>query len=311
MTPAFGERFLTCPDFFPARLAGEPWGEGSATVRVASGDFAFLGLQPSQEEAVLRRFGPFARAGAEAAAVACRVLRVAPQEFRSFDPRGLELTLELRSSAQALLVAGVGLMARLEWRPSLRAGLWTAAVDGPELAGQIENVLRILAAYRLADAGGALLHSAGIVSGGEAWLFLGRSGAGKTTLARRSLDEGRAILSDDLNAVFPSEGSLWTEALPFAGDFGGRTPGAALRVRGICRLEKGPERRLEALSPGGAVATLLSCAPYVNQDASRTETVLGVFRNVAAGCPAYRLTLPREGRIFDLIEARARETVRA
>ena len=43
----------------------------------------------------------------------------------------------------------------------------------------IENVMRIYAAYRALDTGGLMLHSAGLVREGVAYIFVGRSNAGK------------------------------------------------------------------------------------------------------------------------------------
>ena len=115
-----------------------------------------------------------------------------------------------------------------------------------------------------------LLHSAGVVDAGSAWVFVGRSGAGKTTLAGSSLAAGREILSDDLNAVVPAPGGPRVAPVPFAGDHRGSAT-EPVRLAALCRLVQGRRTLLEPMSGAEALSTLLAAAPFVNQDPHRLE----------------------------------------
>ena len=299
MSLVFGERFLRDPDLFPARQAGQAWGDRSVAVDFAGGPYVVTGLSAEQETAVRGRFAGFCvEATAVRERVECRAFRAAREEFVSIDPRGFELTLDLDHLERAVRVSGLGLMARLEWRPTLSAGLWTAWPDDDAFPGAIENVLRVIAAYRLAEEGGALLHSAGIVEDGGAWLFVGHSGAGKTTLSRLSLAEGRSVLSDDLNAVLPSAAGHVVSPVPFAGDYRGSAR-AVLALAAVCQLRHGDRHEVSPLSPAEGLAALVAAAPYLNRDPYRVERLLSNLERIAGSSPVRRLTFALAGGVWE------------
>jgi hypothetical protein len=293
----FGGLFLRDPALFPARGAGEPWGDGSATADFAGGPYRIHGLDAERRATVLERFSGFSGAGDAEAAVRCRVLRVSPEEFSAFDLRGWEFSLDLDPRPDVVRIAGLDFMARLEWRPTLQADLWTAS-QGEAFGGVIENLLRVVAAYRLLETGGVLLHSAGVVDAGSAWVFVGRSGAGKTTLASSSRAAGREILSDDLNAIVPAQGGSRVAPVPFAGDYRGSAT-EPMPLAALCRLLQGPRTLLEPMSGAEALSTLLSAAPFVNQDPHRLERLLDVLETLLASVPALRATVALDDRPWD------------
>jgi hypothetical protein len=133
---------------------------------------------------------------------------------RTLDTRGWEYDLDLEPGPAGVRVAGLRFFARIAREP-LAATLVTCA-NPAELAGVVENVLRILVAHALVARGGVLLHAAGVAEGDRARVFFGVSGAGKTTLSRLAQEEGRRILSDDMVALVPETGRS-NLAIPFAG----------------------------------------------------------------------------------------------
>ncbi len=288
---SFGAAFLREPDLFPARRSGEPWGGESVTIDFAAGPYRFEGLGPEQAAIVRERFGD--RSGGGAAAVTTPVFRAAASDFLEIDPRGWEWTLDLDHRPDAVRMAGRGFMARLDWRPELVGALWTA-VEGPLFQELFENYFRILAAYRLAERGGALLHSAGIVDGGEAFVFFGRSGAGKSTISRLGLAAGRLVLSDDLNALCSAGRRTVVEKVPFAGDLGQtRTPRESYPLRSLLALEKGAESGRRTVSAGRTLAALIACAPYLNRDPYRLDRLTAnlerLIRDVETGVLTFDL----------------------
>ena len=304
---SFGERFLRQAELFPARLAGDSWGAGELLLAAPGGPYLLTDLDAPALAALRDHFGAFCRSRrpGEPAAVTCRVLRVGPEEFLSVDTRGWELTLDFDREPQALRLAGPGLMARLEWRPELAAAVWADAGDRERLPGIVENVLRVLVAYRLADQGGALLHAAGVADGGDGvHVFIGHSGAGKTTLARLSQKAGKTVLSDDLVAISWREGSPIAEPLPFAGDLRPAAPlPAALPVRGLYRLVQGEAHRLADLGRAPALATLVACAPFVNRDPLAAEKVLSGLAKLLESVPMRLLTFARRPGVWAALEA--------
>jgi hypothetical protein len=301
----FGSTFLRHPWRFPLPDDGEPWGERLLMLHLPGGPYAVSGLSPAQEASVASAFAGFLAppaggrepAGGPAAArgrpVAVGLRRAAAGDFLARDVRGWEYALDSDHAPAAVCLAGLGIMGRLDWQPALGGMLWTPEDGGALFPGVFENFLRVLAAYRLLELGGVILHSAGVVRGGGAYLFLGRSGAGKSTVARLSLERGAEVLSDDLNALLPAAAGAAGPAaclvhkLPFTGDLGGRSAARpAVPLAALVRLAQDTRDRCRPLSRAEALACLLTCAPFVNADPhrrGRLETVLLELLGLPAG----------------------------
>ncbi len=299
---SFAAAFLREPDLFPARRSGERWGGESVTIDFAAGPYRFEGLSPQQAATVRERFRDrITAAGEDRSATTTPVFRAAATDFVEIDPRGWEWTLDLDHQPDAVRMAGRGFVARLDWRPELAGALWTA-VEGPLFQELFENYFRILAAYRLAERGGALLHSAGIVDDGEAFVFFGRSGAGKSTISRLALGAGRLVLSDDLNAVCSADRRAVVEKVPFAGDLGRTsTPSESYPLRALLALEKGAESDLRPVSSGRTLAALLASAPYLNRDPHRLELLTANLERLIGDVETGVLTFDLGGSFWHLL----------
>jgi hypothetical protein len=246
---------------------------------------------------------------ADDAPIPIQLLRCAPDEFLPVDVRGWDYGLDFDWAPAAVKIAGLGLQGRLDWRPGrlgLAGALWTHEDGGERFPGVFENFLRVLVAYRLLELGGAVLHSAGVVKDGAAFLFLGRSGAGKTTAARLSLARGAEVLSDDLNAlVIGGAGGVVVLKLPFTGDLGERR---ALRppvpLGGLLRLAQDSADALAPLSRAETLACLLACAPFVNVDPHRRERLEQVLLALAAAAAprAFTLRFSLSGGFWSIID---------
>jgi hypothetical protein len=320
---SFGARFLRHPERFPERPRGEAWGERELRLDLPGGPYQVLGLSAGQEEGVLATFPTAPRSapgaadaapnasGPAGAAIPIRLLRCSPDEFLPVDVRGWEYGLDFDWAPAAVRLAGLGLQGRLDWlpgHPGLAGALWTYEDGGERFPGVFENFLRVLVAYRLLELGGAVLHSAGVVMDGAAFLFLGRSGAGKTTVARLSLARGAEVLSDDLNALLVAgtgAGGCVVLKLPFTGDLGERR---ALRppvpLGGLLRLAQDTADALAPLSRAETLACLLACAPFVNADPHRRERLEQVLLALAAAAAprAYTLRFSLGGGFWSIID---------
>jgi hypothetical protein len=86
--------------------------------------------------------------------------------------------------------------------------------------GGAQSFLRIACSVLLAPLGGVLFHSSSVVRNDKAFLFVGESGAGKTTIAR--LSSPSLILSDEVSAIVPAGPGMtdgyMCHATPFWGD---------------------------------------------------------------------------------------------
>jgi hypothetical protein len=301
---SFGDRFLQYPDLFPARRSGEPWGDREVVLGLPGGPYRFSGLDRSQEREIKERMGDFLVEKASADnATHTRVYRAASSDFIDFQKRGWEYTLDVDCQPSYVRLAGLDFLGRLDWSPYLGGGLWTPVHEKERFRGAFENFARVLSSYRFLERGGALIHSAGVLQDGGAFIFVGRSGSGKTTLSRLSLESGRRVLSDDLNAVQPSEHGPFAQKIPFAGELGPTsTELDAYPLRAICRIEKGENNLLRPMGRAEAVATLTTCTPNVNQNRHWQDRLLRVHESLIQSVPTFVLTFSRKDDFWDVLE---------
>lgn len=293
----FGEQFLAIPDLFPARRSGEPWGDLKLAVDLPAGPYYLEGLTPAQAAVVEERFGSLARPVTAPPSdrqrgdgVSLSVFRASGQDFLEIDTAGWEYTFDTEHTPAGVRLAGLDMMARVDHDPSPGAALWTHWTEGPGFLQALENVLRLFLAYRVFDAGGLVLHSSAAVVDETAFLFVGRSGAGKSTAARLSLEAGHGVLSDDLNAIERSVDAYRLRALPFTGDLSPAVarPGS-FPIGQLCRLEQYPSHETTPLSRAETVALLAACAPFLNADPERSAALLARTAALAEALPACTL----------------------
>ena len=150
----------------------------------------------------------------------------------------------------------------------------------------------------------ALVHSAGVIAGGRAYLFVGASEAGKTTIA--GLADGRPVLNDEMNLVEFGPGGAEVVGTPFNGFFRTKQPGRA-PLGGILLLEKGPAHGLSPVGPGEATATVAAqVAPPVPLEAVADDATTAAMLDIAARlvhqAPVRRLAFARDPGFWTLLE---------
>jgi hypothetical protein len=272
-------------------------------VRISSGD------SETQVELLEERYGELSGAlDGNPERVEIEVFRAPRSDFRELEPApGRSYDMDLDYLEDSVRVAAPNMMGRVTLAPlraaPLRAALWTP-VEEPldEVVGVFENFFRLIVDYRLNHVGGALLHSASLVRDSRAYLFLGRSGAGKSTISRISQEAGAEVLSDDMNALVLEQGRATVEKLPFAGNLGqtGRRRGG-VSLAGLYRLEPAEAHALEPFPEPEALALLLSCAPFLNADPHRTDRLMENLAALAQSCDVKKLAFRRDAGFWDLI----------
>jgi len=206
----------------------------------------------------------------------------------------------IRRTSEGIEITGFNFRARLAGGGAqpLRATLEVAGEEELGRAFVLENFLRIVFAYHVLNRGGVLLHSAGVVHQGAAYLFSGRSNAGKSTLARKAAAAGASVLSDDINLVFRQDDGYLVHQVPFTGEF--RRPMESLSGSGIYRLgriallEKTPALTAAPVQPAEGVAGLLTGCPYVNDDPEELPVLLDILTVLVGHVPVIRLGVARD-----------------
>lgn len=90
-----------------------------------------------------------------------------------------------------------------------------ASADADAVSFSLRNLVKQTFLIRLVARGGLALHAASVVHDGEAWVFFGPSGVGKTTLAR--CVPLRRVLNDELTVIAPDRTVYRT---PYFGELG-------------------------------------------------------------------------------------------
>jgi hypothetical protein len=168
------------------------------------------------------------------------------------------------------------------------------------------NLLRACLAWRLLDHGAALLHAAGLVVEGRAFLLVGPQGAGKSTWAALGEQAGARVLSDDLVLV-DTGGPAGPQALgaPFrsthvhAAYRPGRFPLAA-----VLFPRHGRPPSWERAAPLVARARILANLPFVAEGMERDARVGRLVESLLDAVPCRELTFDRDPGFVELLSAR-------
>jgi hypothetical protein len=276
------------------------------------GPYRISGLDEAQRGRLLRHFGERRALGGGVLGtpVELKVRRIDAGHFKpihAYD--GWEYNaFDFAYFPDRVLTAGLSLLAELRLQPSLSATLWTPLSDHDWFPGIVfENFFRLVVAYRLLGLGGALLHSSGTLdANGRARLFLGPSGAGKSTIAGSLQGQGHRVLSDDLNAVLPAGDGFCVQRVPFAGSLAiSDAPEGSHPLIGCYRLRKALENRLEPAPSAEALALLLSCGPFVNQDQRRADALVANLRRLVSRVRQSALYFVLDGPVAALLAAEA------
>jgi len=159
-------------------------------------------------------------------------------------------------------------------------------------ARQCHGVLRLVLSTWIRERGGIVLHGAALIHRGGAHVFLGASGAGKTTLARR-FPEGHR-LGDDYIAVLPDgETRFRVHGTSLRGRE--RLPGSlgSHPLHSIAILEQGSNPSREILGASSALPQVLRHAFAHHQCTEERSDHLATALAIVQAVPVSRLSMTR------------------
>jgi hypothetical protein len=155
----------------------------------------------------------------------------------------------------------------------------------------LNNSLMMMYAFVGAQHDTLLFHSSVVKQAGKGYMFLGKSGTGKSTHTGLWLKyiAGTELLNDDNPAVrIMSDGKPYVFGTPWSG----KTPcykNDSVEVGGIVRLWQAPENQIERLAPLRAYAALLptiSCMRWEKRISDATNRTLSA---IITAVPVYSL----------------------
>lgn len=252
------------------------------------------GLAPRQAATLSARFRPFLRETGTPR-ITVRLEQAGTGYFLRDPEAGVaeRYRLEQESDAAGLAIWSYEFAGRLD-RAGRVARLAIVEAEGARFDRGLENFLRVLTAGSILDDGGFLLHGAGVVRGGEAYIFFGPSGSGKTTVT--GLSPADLVLSDDLTLIVRTgEGDYEAAGIPF-GMAHHRVPEAtgSFPVAGFYKLVQAPQVRCETMPGSLALAEVAACLPFVMQEGSHVVHALDNLARALIRIPVHRLEFRKD-----------------
>ena len=160
----------------------------------------------------------------------------------------------------------------------------------------------LLFVHFLSQGRGAEVHACGISdSHDKGYLFIGQSGAGKSTMAGLWKDQpGMTILSDDRIVLRKMNGGFWMYGTPWHGE-GRFFSTSRARLSRIYFLEKGKKNEVIPYRTAEAIGRLTACSflPFYNPEA--LDFTMAFFEEMVKSVPTGELRFLPEKSVVDFI----------
>lgn len=160
--------------------------------------------------------------------------------------------------------------------------------EDPRAGYALCSLLRIAFSQAVIGYGGVSLHASAVVLNGKAYLFMGRSGTGKSTHAALWLRcfPGSELLNDDNPTIRMESGRTVVYGTPWSG----KTPcykDLCFPLGGLVRLSQAGHNRFVPLEPIDAFMAILPGCAVISRDASLhtrlCDTLVPLSEQVKAG----------------------------
>jgi hypothetical protein len=174
-------------------------------------------------------------------------------------------------------------------------------IEGPEDRPVVRHVAhypldQILTVNGLVRSQGLLLHAAGARIDNRGILFVGRSGAGKTTVTMllENIEQAFEFMSDDRIALHTNDGRILAFGTPWPGD-ARIAVNISAPASALCFLTQAPRTALHELTTADAIKRLLPAASVPWYDRELVEAALDFCETLFAQVPAYELAFRGDG----------------
>jgi hypothetical protein len=181
----------------------------------------------------------------------------------------------------------------------LRAGSTETRFDGVRNEFALDSLLRVLLSWKLASCEGFLLHAATVIRNGKAYVFTGRSGAGKSTVA--SLSPHGSVLTDEISLLRRENGVWRAYGTPFWGEFRAAGSNTSAPVRGIFRLVQSAENRLAPLRPVELLRALLPNVLFFSAETEANRRLLKILGHAAETISGYDLAFRKDRAFWEVL----------
>jgi hypothetical protein len=182
---------------------------------------------------------------------------------------------------------------------ALRAFSGESQFVGANNAYTLDSLLRILLTWMLLPRTGFLLHAATVVHDGRAYIFTGRSGAGKSTVA--ALSPAGSVWTDEISLLRREQGEWRAYGTPFWGEFRAAGSNSSAPVAGIFGLSQARENHVEALGPVGLLRNILPNVLFFSGEVAATQRLLEILGQAVKEIPGYNLAFRKDKTFWEVL----------
>ncbi len=165
----------------------------------------------------------------------------------------------------------------------------------------LDCLLRILLTWMLLPRSGFLLHAATVVRNGRAYLFTGKSGAGKSTVA--SLAPVGSVLTDEISLLRREDGVWRAYGTPFWGEFRAGDSNTGAPIAGIFRLVQAERNRIAPLRPVEFLRTIIANVLFFTADPPANRCLLEIVSEAAQKLRGYALEFRKDRTFWEVLPA--------
>lgn len=173
-----------------------------------------------------------------------------------------------------------------------------ATFYGVENEFVLDSLIRILLTKLLLPCNGFLLHAATVVHGGEAYVFMGRSGAGKSTVA--SLSPPGSALTDEISLLRRDEGRWRAYGTPFWGEFRAEGQNHSVPVGAVYSLVQARQNYKQRLPGNASLTSMLANTLFFLPGRAGREALLGILAGFVKEVPVYRLEFRKDATFWEV-----------
>lgn len=232
----------------------KPYGDFKTTITISDFSFNFCGLSQGQKEYIEKSYIGFITE--ELKNLIRAEIGILENENDTYNEDFLLYNYEKNS----FLVARYFVASREENNKNCILKI----IKGSErnLLYAVENFLRWMISQLALIQNGVLLHASAKVIDGEAHIFLGNHGGGKSTAV--SLIEEGFTIADDVVLILNRNNQYFAFAMPAISRFNQKIEEIGYYpIRNFYKLVKSEQNKLKKLSKAGAFAILLSSIPFL------------------------------------------------
>jgi hypothetical protein len=184
---------------------------------------------------------------------------------------------------------------------ALRAFPSDIRFDGVTNQYALDSLLRVFLSWKLLEHQGFLLHAATVIRDGKAYIFTGRSGAGKSTVA--TLSPQGSVLTDEISLLRRENGVWRAYGTPFWGEFKAAGSNSSAPVAGIFRLLQAPENRVTALRPMALLRAILPNVLFFSNAAKTNRQLLEILILAVTEMNGYNLSFRKNSTFWEVLPA--------